>query len=330
MTQEAVHHAFIIIIYGKCVNDCGVGFYSDEITAECEPCHRTCATCEGFNYNDCTSCKGTLELFHGKCVKPRSKQTDGKFWNERQKLHISNGFGSANLKYRLLLYVHSQSLQSTENDLLIVPSVYRVQAKRAVREVFSVAAPQLWKPLPLKVHQTQSLNTVRKRSTSTQFQSCDPSCKTCEKTAGTCTSCSLGKFLFDGFCIHTCPQGTFGNMKMRKCENCTENCEKCIRTNHCLKCQSDLDEPHYLYQGKCLLECPECYKMTCGNPAVTTAVNLAKSHNLIKNNLNFSAAVQAFNEMELQSASKSKLKFETHFEDSVEHKLFGEWSYARV
>ncbi|XP_048360333.1 proprotein convertase subtilisin/kexin type 5-like [Sphaerodactylus townsendi] len=214
---------------GKCVNDCGVGFYSDEITAECEPCHRTCATCEGFNYNDCTSCKGTLELFHGKCVKPRSKQTDGKFWNERQKLHISNGFGSANLKYRLLLYVHSQSLQSTENDLLIVPSVYRVQAKRAVREVFSVAAPQLWKPLPLKVHQTQSLNTVRKR----------------------------WKFLFDGFCIHTCPQGTFGNMKMRKCENCTENCEKCIRTNHCLKCQSDLDEPHYLYQGKCLLECPE-------------------------------------------------------------------------
>ncbi|XP_077200877.1 proprotein convertase subtilisin/kexin type 5 isoform X2 [Paroedura picta] len=163
------------LLDAKCVNDCGAGFYNDEITAECEPCHRTCATCEGFNYNDCTSCKGTLELVHGKCVKPKSKQVDGKFWN----------------------------------------------------------------------------------ATSTQFQPCDPPCKTCEKTAHACTSCPLGKFLFAQSCISTCPQGTFGNMRMRKCENCTGDCEECIRTNHCLKCRSDLEKPRYLHQGQCFLECPE-------------------------------------------------------------------------
>lgn len=76
-----VNVLFVYALDGKCVSDCGAGFYSDEISEECEPCHRTCATCKGFKYNDCITCKGSLQLLHGKCVNHKRKQIDGKFWN---------------------------------------------------------------------------------------------------------------------------------------------------------------------------------------------------------------------------------------------------------
>ncbi|XP_015746065.1 proprotein convertase subtilisin/kexin type 5 isoform X2 [Python bivittatus] len=244
------------LLGGKCVRDCGAGFYKDEITEECEPCHRTCKTCRGVNYNDCTSCQGILQLLHGKCVNPQRKEIYGKFWNERLKLHTSNSLGSASLKDRLFPYVPSRSLRSAENDLFSVSTMHQIETERALKEAFLENAPVLPKAFPFKVHQNPSLSVVRKRSTATDFQPCVPSCKTCEKAADRCTSCHMGQFLFAGSCGHDCPPQTFRNTKTKQCENCTEDCEECTANQHCLKCLSSPSMPRYLHRGECLQECP--------------------------------------------------------------------------
>lgn len=65
-----------------------------------------------------------------------------------------------------------------------------------------------------------------------------------------------GRFLLAESCVQDCPQGTFGNARMRKCEKCSDGCEQCTRINHCLKCLPDSKKHHYLLSGRCLQACP--------------------------------------------------------------------------
>ncbi|XP_074022904.1 proprotein convertase subtilisin/kexin type 5 isoform X1 [Numenius arquata] len=91
------------------------------------------------------------------------------------------------------------------------------------------------------------------------LQSCDPSCRTCEKSADICTSCPEGKFLIHDTCVSLCPQKTFGNVATGKCEMCMDGCEVCSNHWHCQKCQAEQDHPLFLHKGRCFQECPEGY-----------------------------------------------------------------------
>lgn len=66
---------------GSCVKNCGPGFYSNPEMGECEPCHQACETCTGLGHNQCSSCRGGLQLLHGTCVRPARTQVEGSFWN---------------------------------------------------------------------------------------------------------------------------------------------------------------------------------------------------------------------------------------------------------
>uniref|UniRef100_A0A8C3JAN1 Proprotein convertase subtilisin/kexin type 5 n=1 Tax=Calidris pygmaea TaxID=425635 RepID=A0A8C3JAN1_9CHAR len=161
------------LLDGTCVSECGDGFFTDDISRECEPCHRSCATCVGYSYEHCTGCKSSFQLSHGRCLNPRNSPPDGK--NEQNQ------------------------------------------------------------------------------------PSCDPSCRTCEKSAGICTSCPEGKFLIHDTCVPLCPQKTFGNVANGKCEMCMDGCEVCSNHWHCQKCQAEQDHPLFLHKGRCFQECPEGY-----------------------------------------------------------------------
>ena len=54
----------------KCVAHCKEGFFVDEESRECEPCHRACRTCGGPQYNDCDSCEDGFTLENGDCLEP--------------------------------------------------------------------------------------------------------------------------------------------------------------------------------------------------------------------------------------------------------------------
>lgn len=70
---------------GTCVSECGDGFFADGISRECEPCHRSCVTCVGYSYKDCTGCKNSLQLSNGQCLNPTNSLPAGKFWRGKLK-----------------------------------------------------------------------------------------------------------------------------------------------------------------------------------------------------------------------------------------------------
>lgn len=56
---------------GHCVEDCGEGFFTDQESRDCEPCHAACRTCGGPRYNDCDSCREGSKLKDGECLDRR-------------------------------------------------------------------------------------------------------------------------------------------------------------------------------------------------------------------------------------------------------------------
>uniref|UniRef100_A0A7N8XGI2 Proprotein convertase subtilisin/kexin type 5b n=1 Tax=Mastacembelus armatus TaxID=205130 RepID=A0A7N8XGI2_9TELE len=54
-----------------CVANCADGFFVDEESQECEPCHRACRTCGGPQFNDCDSCEDGFTLENGECLEGR-------------------------------------------------------------------------------------------------------------------------------------------------------------------------------------------------------------------------------------------------------------------
>lgn len=71
----------VFVADGTCVTECGDGFFTDDISRECEPCHRNCATCVGYSYQNCTGCKNGFQLFRGQCLNPRNSPPSGEFWS---------------------------------------------------------------------------------------------------------------------------------------------------------------------------------------------------------------------------------------------------------
>ncbi len=66
---------------GTCAKTCKEGFYAD-MKQECEPCHHTCRSCGGPDYNDCDSCEDDMFLDGGQCISmSKIKCPDGKFLN---------------------------------------------------------------------------------------------------------------------------------------------------------------------------------------------------------------------------------------------------------
>ncbi|XP_063311099.1 proprotein convertase subtilisin/kexin type 5 isoform X1 [Pelobates fuscus] len=92
------------------------------------------------------------------------------------------------------------------------------------------------------------------------FLPCDSSCKTCNVSDTSCTSCPQETYLFEQSCTDSCPTGTFSNGKDRRCEKCTVGCEICAEGDICVKCSNN-----YLYNGRCLKTCPEGFFGLKGN-----------------------------------------------------------------
>uniref|UniRef100_A0A3Q2FDF8 Proprotein convertase subtilisin/kexin type 5b n=1 Tax=Cyprinodon variegatus TaxID=28743 RepID=A0A3Q2FDF8_CYPVA len=72
---------------GECVDHCQEGYFVDEESQECEPCHRDCRSCGGPRYDDCDSCEDGFTLDKGECLsgKQLTACTEGKFRNSIRK-----------------------------------------------------------------------------------------------------------------------------------------------------------------------------------------------------------------------------------------------------
>lgn len=87
---------------GECVEQCKEGFFVDEESQECEPCHRMCRTCGGPNYDDCDySCEDDFTLKDGECVDNHSASCPDKhFLNSKASSDLHTYLTNISCKFR--------------------------------------------------------------------------------------------------------------------------------------------------------------------------------------------------------------------------------------
>ncbi|NWR75520.1 PCSK5 convertase, partial [Centropus unirufus] len=207
----------------KCYKYCPENTYRDERTLQCRECPSNCDSCDK---DKCDSCQEGFYLSGGSCV---SDCGDGYFTDDI-----------------------SRECEPCHRSCATCVG-YSYENCTACKSSFQLSHGQCLSP------RTSAPNGKFWNDAKNQLQSCDPSCRTCEKSADLCTSCPEGKFLIRDTCVSLCPQKTFGNVASGKCERCMDGCEMCFNHWHCQKCQAEQGQLLFLHNGKCLQECPEGY-----------------------------------------------------------------------
>ncbi|XP_060618166.2 proprotein convertase subtilisin/kexin type 5 isoform X2 [Anolis sagrei] len=253
------------LLDGKCVSDCGAGFYSDEVTEECEPCHRTCTTCKGFSYNDCTSCKGNLQLFHGKCVNPKNKQVNGKFWNDATWFlqPCDSSCKTCGETADTCTSCPKERFLSAGSCVHVCPEGHFGNVKTKQCEKCADGCEKCSRPsyclkclfdsdMPRYLFRGKCVHTCPTGYFAEHeiCQMCSKSCSTCEENATRCISCESPFLLEQGKCKLACSEKHF--VVDGVCHPCPENCQECIQGSSCKACIP----PYHLYNGKCLRNCP--------------------------------------------------------------------------
>lgn len=84
---------------------------------------------------------------------------------------------------------------------------------------------------------------------------CVSPCATCAGTTTTCLTCIVATpayYLFNSYCVNTCPATTYPNGTTSTCNSCRSPCDTCTSSTSCLTCLGG----YYLYLNSCLTTCP--------------------------------------------------------------------------
>ncbi|KFP66141.1 Proprotein convertase subtilisin/kexin type 5, partial [Cariama cristata] len=236
----------------RCYKYCPENTYRDESSLQCRECPSNCDSCDK---DKCDSCKEGFYLSDGTCV---SECGDGFFTDdisrECEPCHrscatcVGYSYDNCTGCKTSFQLSHGQCLNPRNSP----PNgkFWSDQGNTFYMTIFQLCKAILWKVLV-------TLLEVGCTDEKQKLQSCNPSCRTCEKSADVCTSCPEGKFLIHDTCVSLCPQKTFGNVASGKCEICMDGCEVCSDPWHCQKCQAEEDQLLFLHNGRCLQGCPE-------------------------------------------------------------------------
>uniref|UniRef100_A0A8V0YXI6 Proprotein convertase subtilisin/kexin type 5 n=1 Tax=Gallus gallus TaxID=9031 RepID=A0A8V0YXI6_CHICK len=207
----------------SCYKHCPDSTYRDESSLQCKECPSNCDSCDK---DKCDFCKEGFYLSGGTCV---TKCGDGFFTD-----HMSRECEPCHRSCTTCVGYSYENCTGCPKD-------FQLSHGRCLN-------PRNYPPIG------KFFSDAKK-----QLQPCDPSCRTCDKSADLCTSCPEGKFLAHSTCVSQCPQQTFADVGSGKCEMCMDYCEVCSDLWHCQKCQSEQGQSFFLHNGRCLQECPEGY-----------------------------------------------------------------------
>lgn len=207
----------------SCYKHCPDSTYRDESSLQCKECPSHCDSCDK---DKCDFCKEGFYLSGGTCV---TKCGDGFFTD-----HMSRECEPCHRSCTTCVGYSYENCTGCPKD-------FQLSHGRCLN-------PRNYPPIG------KFFSDAKK-----QLQPCDPSCRTCDKSADLCTSCPEGKFLAHSTCVSQCPQQTFADVGSGKCEMCMDYCEVCSDLWHCQKCQSEQGQSFFLHNGRCLQECPEGY-----------------------------------------------------------------------
>ncbi|XP_032434237.1 extracellular matrix organizing protein FRAS1 isoform X1 [Xiphophorus hellerii] len=211
----ALHH-------GKCVTQCPAQHYMDS-RSRCRACHMSCASCWGPSVTQCTSCPAGLLLHQGECVEDCG---DGLY---PQDSSCHNCHPSCRSCVGPLASDCRRCLKPEE---VFLPQDFLLQ-----RGVCTAACP---------AHSfLDGLQSCR---------DCHPSCLRCTgPSEADCSSCLSPSSLFEGRCVHTCPQGFF--TRDGQCQACHPSCQTCSGPSQadCTSCPPG----GALQSGYCTTGCQE-------------------------------------------------------------------------
>ncbi|XP_021236412.1 proprotein convertase subtilisin/kexin type 5 isoform X1 [Numida meleagris] len=209
----------------KCAIRCEDGKYHNG--RECEPCHRSCATCAGGGVDACINCTQGYFMEDGRCVQSCST---GYYLDHS----TESGYKSCKRCDASCLDCSGQG----DRNCTICPSGYNLDSGVCV------------------------VGTVCKDDEylddSQECQLCEASCQKCTgPEVDDCISCPRTRLFDNGRCVLQCPRGKFEFKK--QCHLCHHTCQDCSGSepNKCTACGTDRRGMElFLYHGECRESCP--------------------------------------------------------------------------
>ena len=239
---------------GKCVNDCGTGWWGDTTSNTCQQCDPSCYTCARGTAFDCLSCTGSTYLNprYRSCV---SSCPIG-WWTE----YPTNTCRQCYLYISTAPELDSCATCSggSSTDCSLCPSSSFLDSTTGSC-VFQC---------PYGYWGDSTTGTCKNcYSTSDPLTDINRSCKTCTGVSNNqCLSCYLGEYYFsgNGTCLRSCPSDWYPDASTSTCNACFQaaalstqySCATCSgpAATDCLSCSG----PAYLYPGNnsCMNPCP--------------------------------------------------------------------------
>ncbi|XP_028970632.2 proprotein convertase subtilisin/kexin type 5 [Esox lucius] len=251
--------------------DCGVGQVADPETGECNDCYMGCKTCSTEDPEICNSCTEGYFLYRQQCRRHCPQKT---YEDRGRDLCLACPAPCTDCRSDTVCLACAPGHFLNKAECVKqcpVQTITDASGRRCVSchsSCLSCHGPRASDcDLCLSGHsplhgQCPSLNCPQGQyyeGLHGVCNTCNASCKTCFGPQSLdCTSCFTGYMLNqDGACVDQCPPGSFSSPLGQLCEDCSPNCNTCQdSSDNCVSCPPGLNTL-FLFQGRCLAECPE-------------------------------------------------------------------------
>ncbi|KAK7135464.1 hypothetical protein R3I94_014205 [Phoxinus phoxinus] len=267
---------FYFLHEDQCIVDCPKGYFTDVEQKQCMSCHSDCATCDGPDEDDCTSCSNgylmTYVRYNGKCLYrcPSETYLEGAECRECDKscLTCSGPHPSSCLTCRANMsrdvnghceFFSDCSLSTFMGEDGQCQSCHKscLRCSGASEEQCLSCSPNTF--LLNQTCVSKCPGGYYADEDKQECVQCHVNCASCRgHHSNDCVTCKPGLLLLGHSCFTSCPQGFFVNATSRACQACDHTCEECLGSSgFCLSCR----EGNFLMRksGQCLHTCPSNY-----------------------------------------------------------------------
>uniref|UniRef100_A0A4W2HPM1 Proprotein convertase subtilisin/kexin type 5 n=1 Tax=Bos indicus x Bos taurus TaxID=30522 RepID=A0A4W2HPM1_BOBOX len=258
----------------RCAITCEDGWYFNG--QDCQPCHRSCATCAGAGADGCINCTGGYFMEERRCVQSCSisyyfDHSSENGYKSCKKCDAScltcNGPGIKNCTscpsgYLLDLGMCQMGAICKDGEYVDEHGHCQICEASCIQCRGPTQEDCTGCPVTRVLDDGRCvLNcSLGKFEFRNQCHPCHFTCQECQgdepsnctscgvDDPGTCTSCATGYYMFKDHCYKTCPEKTY--REEFECKACDTNCGNCDQ-NECYWCE----EGFFLLEGSCVRNC---------------------------------------------------------------------------
>uniref|UniRef100_A0AAV2MQD7 P/Homo B domain-containing protein n=1 Tax=Knipowitschia caucasica TaxID=637954 RepID=A0AAV2MQD7_KNICA len=253
----------------RCVSTCSSGYYLSEtldqglVQRACKKCDHSCYECLGPGERNCSTCVSGYNLEGGACVVSTiCKDANEESWAEGSFCVLVKRNNLCQRKLFLLQQLkNGKPLKASPGQYMSAHGQCHLCDTTCLR----CSGPEredCTRCPNSRVYDNGRCDIRCQRGRYTLDKQCYPCHHTCNECTDAgpdnCTSCDkdahgVERFLFEGQCRLSCPEGHFHSL-LRRCELCPEHCSSCASALLCVHCGPG----HRLRAGHCVpLQCSQ-------------------------------------------------------------------------